>query len=166
MVNFEDDEGVEVPFNGVVTSYDVHLVCWHVSFSDGDGADYDWKELRHVLIPGLPFSPMARTRLKMVWQKGETLKAHKVRHMNQDAFEALITEEGGPLSDLSKAYVLTDYWAKLMNQNAHTACCENLGIGNSVLGTMLIHRNPTVNERTMLTGQMGGSFDWSDFGNA
>ena len=103
-----------------------------------DTEDYDWGELQSIRLPALRFSPMARARLKIIHDNGVQLKAHKVRHANQDEYKQLITDsKDGPLKDLWKAYVLTDYWAKLPARSAHTACCESHGKGISVLGTML-----------------------------
>lgn len=55
--------------------------------------------------------------------------------------------------------------AKLLAHFASTATCESIGKGISVLGCMLVHRNPTLDERKAISDLHPG-FDWEPFGKA
>jgi hypothetical protein len=152
-----------VRFEAVVTAKTDVEDTWHIEYDDGDADDCDWDDFS--LLPKSPFSRMARARLKAIHEAGVKLKAHKCRFANQDVYKELITTHILSAEDLGLCYVLVDYWAKLPARLKDTGCCENLGKGISVLGTMFIYRNPNVAERSQIS-QENDDFDWTPFGTA
>jgi hypothetical protein len=134
-----------------------------VEYDDGDSDECSWQDMQ--MLPQHPFSRMARARLKIIHDAGEKLKAHKCRFANQDAYKELITTFMLQAEELGWCYVLVDYWAKLPARLKDTGCCENLGKGISVLGTMFVSRNPNMAERLAISEE-NPDFDWAPFGTA
>jgi hypothetical protein len=147
----------------VISREELEEPLYYIEFDDDDEEDCVWGEFE--LLPINPFSRMARARLKTIHDAGEKLKAHKCRFANQDAYKELITSHILSSKNLGLCYVLVDYWAKLPARLKDTGCCENLGKGISVLGTMFVYRNPNVAEREDISKKNPG-FDWAPFGTA
>jgi hypothetical protein len=134
--------------------------CWAVKFDGSNNVKktLSWLELDAHLVKDDKFnhpppSPMYRAELGVIFDNGKEFKAHMARHVNQNTYKKYVVDN--ILISPTNCYIFIDFWAKLSSHLKAVATCESFGKGISVLGTMCIYKNPSLDERDYYTRKFG-----------